>query len=48
MLCLCMLFSIFPMSGMTYAAETPCPNHPIHTLECGYVEAVEGQSCADS
>ena len=47
-LCLCLLAGTFPMAGVTYAAETPCPNHPVHTPECGYVEAVEGQSCADS
>ena len=44
-LCLCMLLGILPMSGMIYAAETPCPNHPAHTAECGYAEAVEGAPC---
>ena len=44
-LCLCMLLGILPISGMIYAAETPCPNHPSHTAECGYAEAVEGAPC---
>lgn len=44
-LCLCMLLGILPMSGMIYAVETPCPNHPSHTAECGYAEAVEGAPC---
>ena len=42
-LCLCMLASVFPLSGMTYAAEQGC-NH-VHDENCGYVEAVEGQPC---
>lgn len=25
--------------------ETTCPNHPEHTADCGYVEAVEGADC---
>ena len=44
-MCLCMLFSIFSLSGITYAAETSCPNHQTHDAECGYVEAVEGAPC---
>ncbi|QNM05140.1 Ig domain-containing protein [Qiania dongpingensis] len=44
-LCLCMLPVTFPLSGMTYAAETSCPNHQEHTQECGYVEAQEGAPC---
>ena len=45
LLCLCMLFSIIPLPGTTYAAEMLCPNHQEHTQECGYVEAVEGAPC---
>ena len=44
-LCLCMLLGTIPMSGMTYAAGAPCPNHPAHTPECGYTQAVEGAPC---
>ena len=44
-LCLCMLVSTLPLTGMTYAAETPCPNHQSHTTECGYAKAVEGAPC---
>ena len=25
--------------------EVTCPNHPAHTADCGYVEAVEGSAC---
>ena len=39
-LCLCMLASVFPLSGMTYAAGTGC-NHT-HDENCGFVE---GQTC---
>lgn len=42
-LCLCMLASVFPLLGMTYAAETDC-NH-VHDDTCGYVEAREGHPC---
>ena len=45
MLCLCMLSSLFPMPGVTYAAEMSCPNHQEHTQECGYIEAEEGAPC---
>ena len=44
-LTLCLLAGIFPMTGITYAAETSCPNHQTHDAECGYVEAVEGAPC---
>ncbi|MCD2492708.1 leucine-rich repeat protein [Lacrimispora sp. NSJ-141] len=42
-LCLCMLSSVFPLSGITHAAGTGC-NHT-HDENCGYVEAVEGAPC---
>ena len=55
MLCLCMLFSVFPMSGMTYAAETPevpctmdCPEvdgQTVHAEGCAYSPVVPGTPC---
>ena len=42
-LCLCLLAGVFPLSGMTYAAETGC-NH-IHDDTCGFVKAVAGAPC---
>ena len=41
-LCLCLLASIFPLTGMTYAAETGCSH--VHDEFCGYTET-EGKSC---
>ena len=43
-----MLFSVCIPSVVARAEETPdglCVHHPEHTVECGYVEASEGQAC---
>ncbi len=48
---LCMVFSV-KYGALQVSAEermtTTCPNHPEHTVECGYVESVEGASCTHS
>ncbi len=41
-LCLCLLASVFPLSGMTYAAAQGC-NH-VHDKDCGYIAAA-GSPC---
>ena len=41
-LCLCLLASVFPLSGMTYAAAQGC-NH-VHDKDCGYIAAA-GAPC---
>ena len=41
-LCLCMVLSMAPVPSFAAAS---CEHHPVHTAECGYVEAVAGQPC---
>ncbi len=42
-----MLVNMTPPMGTVAAAaeDTGCEHHPVHTAECGYVEAVEGHDC---
>lgn len=43
-----MLVSLFPLSALAAEADAGglCPHHTEHSFEdCGYIEAVEGQSC---
>ncbi|WP_066460120.1 S-layer homology domain-containing protein [Anaerotruncus rubiinfantis] len=45
-LSVCMVFTLMPQTA--FAAEVPdtqCGHHPVHTAECGYQQAVEGQPC---
>ena len=44
-LSLALLVGMFPSAAFAAAEGPPCENHPEHTAECGYVEAVEGQPC---
>lgn len=42
LLCLCMLAGYVPVPTF---AQNVDPHHPVHTAECGYVEAVPGTPC---
>ena len=49
-LAVCMVFTLMPMNA--FAAQTGeeqtgglCEHHPVHTEDCGYVEAVKGHAC---
>lgn len=49
MLSLCIILPY--LNGFTLAAQMDgqqglCEHHPVHTADCGYVEAVEGRPCA--
>ena len=49
LLAVLLMFSSVDYGVLSAAAaertETTCPNHPEHTADCGYVEAVEGADC---
>ena len=44
-LSLAMLLGLLPTAAFAAGTDGPCPNHPAHDADCGYIEAVEGTPC---
>ena len=45
LLALNMVLSSVPLPAFAATTDNLCEHHPVHTAECHYAEAVEGQPC---
>ena len=45
LLCVMMLVQYVPLPAFAATTDNLCEHHPVHTAECGYVEAAEGSPC---
>ena len=45
LLCVMMLVQYVPTHAFAATTDNLCDHHPVHTDECGYVEAAEGSPC---